>query len=311
MSERTAHRKMPGRALLIVGVCLTLLGSVGAWLLLGREKSAPCNGLAESQRVQKSVGTAVHSGMSCAALGDAIVKASVGIEPGRHTQAQAQAVKDVLFALGFGQPKDFTLDPALRAPLAAVLVDYTADVHTMLAGSDGKYVTEAGPSRDPWEADGTYHLAAFSEILKDTVRAVAQDPRAYATVRAAQTHYATQRLAAVPADATGYAFINPAMDNARVLGTLNGLTAGHSRDRAWRTTLRDHLLQAPPDPITVFWAQKLKGTSQAQLTDVLREQALDMTLAWSSTRTVEEPTRQGLLAQVETTELHAFQTIKP
>ena len=85
----------------------------------------PCNGLAADERVQKSTGAAVRHGMSCAALGEAIVKASAGDAPGRHTQAQAQALKDVLVALGSSKA-ELALDPALRVPLATALVHRSA-----------------------------------------------------------------------------------------------------------------------------------------------------------------------------------------
>lgn len=149
MTGSTERRAVPVKAWAGAGICLALLGAFGTWFLLGHETSPPCNGLAENESVRKSVGAAVHPGISCAALGEAIVKATAGSQPGRHTQAQAQAMKDVVFALGWVQSQEIEIDPALRVPLATALADYAPDVHEMLAGLDNEYIVNAGDNKSP------------------------------------------------------------------------------------------------------------------------------------------------------------------
>ncbi|MFE2551926.1 hypothetical protein ACFXGI_25720 [Streptomyces sp. NPDC059355] len=302
-------------------MCLALLGAFAAWLLLGRETAPPCNGLAEDTRVQKSVGPAVHTGMSCTALGQTVVRATAGSEPGRHTPAQAQAMKDVLLALGFGQSKQLDLDPALRVPIATALTDYAPDLHEMLAGLDSMYVTKADRDTPPWEAGGTHHLSVPTDVLRKTLRAVAEDPQAYALLRMTETRTAAGRLAAVPADATGSELSLPPTKNARALGILDGVAdAAESHDaeeaRKWHATVFDRLFNEmadqaePAGRLTATWLRQLKNTPEEQRSERLRTQSLDMARTWAQARNMDEPTRQDLLAQVEKSAHYAREEVK-
>lgn len=321
MMGSTRRRAVPVQAWAAAGVCLALLGAVAAWFLLGRETSPPCNGLAENASVQKSVGAAVHPGISCAALGEAIVKATAGSQPGRHTQAQAQAMKDVIFALGWGQSQKIELDPALRVPLATALADYAPDVHEMLAGLDNEYIVNAGDNKAPWEAGGTYHLSVWNSVLTKTLRAVAVDPQAYALLRMAETHTVAGRLAAVPADATGVDLSLQPTKNARALGILDGIAdAAVGQDaqaaRKWHAAVFDRLLTEQADQaepagrLTATWLQELKNTPDKQRAERLHTQGLDMARTWAQTRTMDEPTRQDLLTKVENSARNAHEEVK-
>ncbi|MET9467291.1 hypothetical protein ABZY44_21295 [Streptomyces sp. NPDC006544] len=318
---------MPVKAWAAAGICLALLGGLAAWLLTGREAAAPCNGLPEDTGVRQSLGANLRPGMSCAAVGEAVVKATSGNEPGRHTQAQAQAMKNVLFALAFEHPRELALDPALRSPLANALADYAPDLHAMLAGLDSQYVLQAGRDAPPWEADGTYHLSVYTNVLRETVRAVAEDPAAYALLRMTETRTAAQHLVDVPADATGHAFTAPPTTNARAFGILDGIanavTHGQDKDQAqkWRRTVMDRLLDEPATPktyredpaayLTATWINDLKDTPDKDRPDRLRTQGIDMARTWTRERTTEEQTRQALLAEVDGSQLSAYREIKP
>ncbi|WP_328787477.1 hypothetical protein [Streptomyces sp. NBC_00273] len=321
MPQETPRRTTPVKAFIVLGLCLALLGGVGAWLLLGRETAEPCNGLAGDERVQKSVGAAVHPGMSCATLAEAIVKASAGDAPGRHTRAQAQALKDVFVALGSGEPAELTLDPALRVPLATALADYAPDLHAMLGGNDVNYVTRAGPQAPPWESEGTHHLAVFTNTLRGVLLAMAQDPHAYALLRLTETRSAAQRLATVPTDATGYALTVPPTESARALGILDGIADAvtHGKDegqaRAWRGAVLDGLLNGQDSPksdqdpraaeLSAVWLQNLKNAPEGERFDRLRTQGVDMARTWAQERKMDEQTQQGLLAKAERSTLGA------
>ncbi|GGS15269.1 hypothetical protein Snoj_82810 [Streptomyces nojiriensis] len=329
MPQETPGRTTPAKAFIVLGLCLAVLGGVGAWLLIGREAAEPCNGLAGDERVQKSAGAAVRPGTSCAALAEAIVKASAGEAPGRHTQAQAQAqaLKDVLVALGSGEPAELTLDPALRVPLATALADYAPDLHEMLGGiGTTDFLAKAAPQAPPWQSDGTHHLTVFADTLRGVVRAVAQDPEAYALLRMTETRTTAQRLAAVPADATDYGLSVPPTESARALGILDGISDAvtHGKDkgqaRAWRTVVMDTLLDGPASPkseqdpqashLTMAWLQNLQNASEEERFDRLRAQGVDMARTWARERRMDEQTQQGLLAKVERSALGAYREIK-
>ncbi|MFD7558259.1 hypothetical protein ACFV9E_27410 [Streptomyces sp. NPDC059835] len=278
--------------------------------------------------MQKSLGAAVHPGMNCAALAQAIVKASAGDAPGRHTQAQAQALKDVLVALGSGEPAELTLDPALRIPLATALADYAPDLHEMLGGIGiTDFLAKAAPQAPPWQSDGTHHLTVLADTLRRVVRAVTQDPEAYALLRMTETRTTAQRLAAVPADATDHSLSVPPTESARALGILEGIAdaVAHGKDkgqaRAWRTAVLDTLLdgqassKSDQDPqaahLTAAWLQNLKTASAEEPFDLLRTQGVDMARTWAQQRKMDEQTQQGLLANVERSALSAYHDIKP
>ncbi|MDJ0384560.1 hypothetical protein [Streptomyces sp. G-G2] len=312
---------------LAAGVCLALLGGIAAWHLAGRETAAPCNGLSEDTRVRQSVGAGLQPGMNCAAVGKAIVQATSGSAPGRHTQAQAQAMKDVLFALGSGSEhsKELDLDPGLRVPLATALADFAPDLHEMLAGLDSQYAFKAGHDILPWESGGTYHLSVHNNVFRTTLRAVAEDLKALALLRMAETRTAAQRLAAVPADATGTSFSLPPTANARALGILDGIADAVTHDedpqqaQKWRRVFLDRILseRATPhsyqdDPagyLTVTWLQELVNAPEANRPEHLRSQGVDMARAWTQARNTDESTRQELPAQVERSALNACREV--
>ncbi|MFI7358948.1 hypothetical protein ACIBTP_34080 [Streptomyces avidinii] len=230
-------------------------------------------------------------------------------------------MKDVLFALGWVQSQKIDLDPALRVPLATALADYALDVHEMLAGLDNEYIVKAGDNKSPWEADGTYHLSVWNNVLTKTLRAVAVAPQAYALLRMAETHTVAAQLAAVPADATGVDLSLQPPKNARALGILDGIAdVAVSRDaqeaRKWHTTVFDRLLTEQTDQsesagrLTATWLQEIKNTPEQRRAERLRAQGLDMARTWAQTRTMDEPTRQDLLTKVENSARNAHEEVK-
>ncbi|MFF2780354.1 hypothetical protein ACFVU3_36290 [Streptomyces sp. NPDC058052] len=320
MPKEAAHRPRSATAVIVLGMCLALLGGLGAWLLLGRESAPPCGDLTEDPRIRKSVGEAVRPGMSCQALGEAIVNASAGDDRGNHALAQAQALNDVLTTLGDQEAGAVTVAPALRRPLAVALSGYAADLHAMLGGiAVEDFVTKAAPSEPPWNPDGTNHLTVLTDTLRNVLRAIAQDPDAYATLRLAETRTIGKRLAAVPADAKGYSLSVPPTESARALGVLDGIADSVTHDldenqsRQWRDAVV-HRLDAgrasTEGALAATWLDGLAGTPQAQRYELLRTQGVDMTRLWTEQRNMDNPTRQGLLAQVERSSLTAYHEVK-
>ncbi|WP_432068447.1 hypothetical protein [Streptomyces sp. C10-9-1] len=315
MPKDTARRRRTTIAVITLGVCLALLGGVGAWLSFGRDTTPPCSELSENDRVRQSVGEAVRPGMSCQALGEAIVKASVGDSRGDHTRAQAQALKDVLVTLGGQGSEEVGVDPALRRPLAVALSDYGPDLHAMLGGITVEdFVAKAAPQAPPWESDGTYHLTVLSDTLRNVLRAIAEDPRAYALLRLSETRTTGQRLDAVPDDAKGYGLSVPPTEGARALGALDGIADAVTRGldenqaREWRAAVVDNLEKGrvPTDEgLAATWLNGLRGAAEAQRFAYLGTQGVDMTRRWAEQRGMDETARQALLAKVERSALTA------
>ncbi|WP_432075206.1 hypothetical protein [Streptomyces wuyuanensis] len=322
MPNKTPRHPRKATAVIVLGVCLALLGGIGAWLLLGRDTTPSCNGLPENDRVRSSVGQDIGPGMSCQALGEAIVKASTGDAQGRHSLTQAQALKDVLTALGAQGSGELTLDPALRRPLATALADYAPDLHAMLGGIGVQdFVTRAAPETPPWKSDdGTYHLTVLTDTLRDVLHAVAQDPHSYALLRLTETRTTGERLAAVPADAEGFGLSVPPTESARALGTLDAIAEAVTRDlgtsqaQAWRTAVLDSLADdsaSPTDGLAAAWLRGLRSTAEEERYESLRTQGVEMTRLWAQQRKMDEQTRQGLLAKVERGALSAYREIEP
>ncbi|MFK0259061.1 hypothetical protein [Streptomyces sp. NPDC090445] len=327
MTGRTARRAGPLAVWTAVGVAITLLGGIAAWFVLGRDPSPTCNGLAEDKRVQQSLGAAVQPGMLCAALGEAIVKGTVGSEPGIHSREQAQALKDVLFALGSAQPDGLTLDPALRLPLATALADYAPDVHELLVTLDSKYVLEGGRTNPPWESGGTHHLSVYSTVFRHVVRAVSEDPRAYALLRTAESRQVARELAGVPRDAKDAAFSLPATKGARALGVLDGIAnvivdrLDKDEARAWRATVVEGVARGLAAPgtgadstgatITADWLGTFEKTPEEERFNRLSTQGVDLAGIWLKSRNTDEATRQDLLADVEDSARGGSREVKP
>ncbi|MFF9344915.1 hypothetical protein ACF1CG_34820 [Streptomyces sp. NPDC014773] len=320
MPKETARRPRTAVVVITLAVSLVLL-SGGVWLLFARDTAPPCSDLTENPRVQKSVGEAVRSGMSCQALGEAIVKASVGDGQGHHTLGQAQALKDVLVVLGDQGTGGATLDPALRRPLAAALSNYAPDLHAMLGGiAVQDFVTKAASHEPPWESEGTYHLTVLTDTLRNVLLEVSEDPHAYAALRLAETRTTGQSLAAVHADAKWYGLSVPPTESARALGALDGIADAVTRDlgerqaQDWRAIVVDGLQDGRDSAgkgIAETWLSDLHGAPEAQRYERLRTQGVDMTRLWAERRNMDAPTREGLLAQVERSALTAYREIKP
>ncbi|WP_128976147.1 hypothetical protein [Streptomyces roseicoloratus] len=238
--------------------------------------------------------------MSCAAFGEALVKATVGNKPGLHTRQQAQSLKDVLFALGPTQPDGISLDPALRLPLATALADYTPDVHEMLAGLDSTYLEHAGRAAPPWEAEGTYRLSVYDTFLRDALLAVSEDPHAYAVLRTADSRHVPRALAAVPRDAKGSAMALPPRKGARVLGVFDGLASmvtdgmGEDDAKAWRATVAQEVagglatsgagtVDTGAD-LSARWLADFRKVPEEGRFGRLSEQGVDLTRIWLTSR---------------------------
>ncbi|MFB7468223.1 hypothetical protein ACFCZ1_32875 [Streptomyces sp. NPDC056224] len=182
-------------------------------------------------------------------------------------------------------------------------------------------MTKADRDTPPWEAGGTHHLSVPADAFRKTLRAVAEDSQAYALLRMAETRTAAGQLAAVTVDATGSELSLPPTKNARALGILDGIAdASTSQDadqaRKWHAAVFDRLLTEQTDQaepagcLTATWLQELKNTPEQQRAQRLHAQGVDMARTWAQARTMDEPTRQELLAKVENSARNAREHVK-
>ncbi|WP_236245681.1 hypothetical protein [Streptomyces sp. CC210A] len=308
----SARRSFRPRVVVLLALCLAMVGGIGGWLVFGKQSGEGCNGLLGNESLLKTVAAAgTDRPSTCAELGDAITKATTGGEPGRHTVAQAQAMKSVLYALAPAEGHRVELDPALRPVLASALADYGADIHARLHSLDPAYTTKAGAGIPPWQDAQGVHMAVDYIHLLNVLTAVAEDPEAYAAIRMAVTRTAERDLASVPARAVGDAAETPAMRGARALGALNGVAAtvgerlGDDTSRTWRTRVAEALLASSADAptgdghLTSTWLRDLRATAPEARADFVDAQPVEMIRIWATERGAGEAALQRLRFSAE------------
>ncbi|OIK25890.1 hypothetical protein [Streptomyces malaysiense] len=297
-APETPSRRPRRRHLVAVVVCAAAAG-LTAWLLpdSGRQ-TGTCEDLLGDKRVRTALGGGYRSGMSCSALGSAVVKATVDAAPHQHSLQQAQSMKTVLVAVGESLARTGgRIDTPLRTPLADALADYTPDTASVLGIADAEYVVHAVPAKPAWKDKDGVHMAVTRGTLLRVLRGVSRDPAAYATVRAASTRYTAEQLAAVPRGATGYALTVAPARVSRLLGSLDAVADGVRRDlgdartKEWE---RDVFAQetkraaTPPsytkDPVEHLvgtWSSTLRAGGFPGGSDALEQQSGEMVDEWA------------------------------
>ncbi|WP_284574915.1 hypothetical protein [Streptomyces sp. 2P-4] len=320
MSETTSvRRRLRPRIAVLLALCLALVGGVGGWLVLGRDTGEPCGGLLRNERLLGAVAAAGGDRpATCAELGASITKATTGGEPGRHTVAQAQAMKTVLNAIPSKDGR-IRLDPELRRPLASALADYTADLYITLHSLDATYIINAGAAKPPWEDAEGVHMSVSYNVLLEVLVAVGEDPEAYADIRRAAARHAAEDMVAISTEGSSDSVGSDsryigAYRGARVLGSLNAVTAsveerlGGEKSPSWRAKAAEALLAAPAGGpsgseggarITSAWTNGLRDAAPAARADYVRDQPVEMVRIWAAERGLAEASRQSLWAETE------------
>ncbi|MFJ8533577.1 hypothetical protein [Streptomyces sp. NPDC093591] len=157
----------------------------------------------------------------------------------------------------------------LRAPLAAALVDYAQDTQEILNGVNGEYTDREDSA--PWQDGATVRMSARLDDLVNVLRAVSEDPAAYADLRAAHVRQCTTRLADVPAHATGADDTWPARSCAAGLGYYDGIADDipESHAEQWRSDVLRRLKDTAdsPPPYKVNPAQHIVGRWQQEVVE--------------------------------------------
>ncbi|MDI9832230.1 hypothetical protein [Streptomyces sp. KAU_LT] len=230
----------PRRKLLLAAAATAIVlaggGAVG-WTVVAREDKPDCDSLSSDAALRRSLGDAYREDMDCGALGTAIRSAATGAVAGRHTLAEARAMRAALTAVAadIERRQDPVVAPDLRAPLAAALADYAQDTQEILSGVNGEYTRREDDA--PWRDGTTVRMPARVDDLVEVLRSVSQDPAAYAGLRAAHVRQCAAHLAEVTAGATGARYTSPARSCAAGLGHFDGIADDipESQGEQWRS----------------------------------------------------------------------------
>lgn len=313
MPGEAAHASKKARVIAWgIGTIMAVAAATGAWFFIDSQEQVSCEELARNNALRAAL-DGRGSVSSCGELGEAIKRATMGASPGRHSEKQAQAMKDVLLAI-----KDATADKKLESdlqiPVSEALADYAADTRTMLASGNAEYVLRSGDSEGPWTDKEGVHVAVFHEDLLRVLRIVSDDPTAYANLRAAVTEQAAHELASVPDDPTSDELSAPPTTNSRVLAAFDAIAADVNRERdksetnKWEADVYEKLTEVAAVPptfradatgyITATWRQELKEAGVKNTWTSLRDQGLALTETWAKARGLDTKTVTALRNQV-------------
>ncbi|MFI5557588.1 hypothetical protein [Streptomyces sp. NPDC051738] len=234
--------------------------------------------------------------MDCAALGTAIRDAATGSPPGVRTLAQARAMQATLAAVGadIDRGQEPSIAPELRAPLAAALADYTQDTYEILSGVNGEYTHREDSA--PWRDGKTIRMSVYPDDLINVLRAVSQDPAAYADLRAAHIRECSTRLAVVPTQATGPVYTGPARGCAGGLGYYDGIADDIPTSQAeqWRSDVLRRLKNTASSPrsyemnraqyVAGSWQQAVAERVNAKQTLFLTNDSSRIVESWATAR---------------------------
>ncbi|AXG77237.1 hypothetical protein DVK44_05550 [Streptomyces paludis] len=302
-------------ALLSAGAVALVVVGVGTWAWTRDDGGSACSVLREDGRIRTVLGSAYRDDLDCAALGEKLKDSATGSGEGAHSVEQARAMRDIISATGDTLKSDgLALDSALRMPLAEILADYTPDTHEILRRLDFDYEKHLSDG-EPWEDDSGVRVTVPNDTLVRVIRAISQDPAAYAVIRIAEGRHAAGKLVAIPARADDLKINLAACGNARTLGSLDGIaadtTAGLSKEK--RTRWENQVIEAlsaqasssgiPPyktDPVghvTGTWAGKLHVGEVKHFSVTFRAQAVEYVNTWARYRTVEPALLENLAVE--------------
>ncbi|MFB7210139.1 hypothetical protein [Streptomyces sp. NPDC056255] len=305
------------RFLVLSLVLILLLGAGVAWFVQGSSGPSSCEVVRDDKRVEKALGDRYDEEMACAELGEAVKAVTVGQAAGEHSLGQAQAMKDVLLAVAESiDEAGGGLDAGLRLSLGQVLADYRADLQENMGLTPADYVRNGLPSKPAWkDEDGVHVSVDWKTVLLPVVRAVSQDPGAYAVIRDAMTLQGAEGLAATKPDSAGSLLSAPAARSAWAFGNLDGVAAdvvrdlGKDRGRQWQTAVLAKLSSAGKGEKTTVPAfsedavghlvARWRGDVKAKGAEALENQGASMFGEWCNAVGVAGADRDAARERVE------------
>ncbi|MFD9487635.1 hypothetical protein ACFWBX_27435 [Streptomyces sp. NPDC059991] len=317
-SAPRASRRPPARVLAAAAAVVVLAGGVGTWLVVrsGGEERPSCATVGKDARIQKDLAPGDPSGMNCRELAVALKKAAASDGSGRHTLEQAGVMRDLVNTLDddFRDRSRADIAAPLREPVAELLADYSTDMHTMLVhySESMAYIRHAGSSGGAWRDErGVVRMPVENQSLILVMRAVSDDPAAYATLRKAETGRSAEDLARISKASAGDSVSAPVGATATALGLLDAMAdevlASRSKSEAarWKADVMKGLSDGGASEVPAFSADPARYIARTWERDAgsggypaLLRQTRDMVgiLAKASGRTAEslaEPLREA------------------
>ncbi|MFI1175527.1 hypothetical protein [Streptomyces melanogenes] len=266
-SAPRASRRPAARVLAAAAALVVLAAGAGTWLLVrsGGEEGPSCATVGKDARIRKDLAPADASGMNCRELAAALKKAAAPDGSGRHTLEQAGVMRDLVNALDddFRDRSRADIAAPLREPVAELLADYATDMHTMLVhySESMAYIRHAGPNGGPWRDEkGVVRMPVENQSLIRVMRAVSDDPAAYATLRKAETGRSAEDLARITKTSAGDAVSAPVGATATALGLLDAMaeevlaTGSKSEAARWKADVVKGLSDGGASEVPAFSA---------------------------------------------------------
>ncbi|MFE3644621.1 hypothetical protein [Streptomyces sp. NPDC059169] len=313
MSAASNRRSIPRRRALLIATstAMLLVGCVATWWWTrsaGKEQGITCVSLFEDKRIQNSLGD-TNDRHGCAKLGSDLKDATTGKDPDKHSLKQARVMRDILLVLDerLEGSESRSIEPSLQVPLAEMLADYANDTHEILKDLDAEYLNHELSGNEPWEDSFGVHMVVPPESLLRVMRAVSENPTAYATIRMAESRRSARVLAETPQGADEAIVNIRACGNALAFGSLDAIASNvtanltDEKSTAWVSRVAKSISSSmtatpayttdPASHITGTWAKSLEAGNRALLT--LRNQSVTMLNIWAEKGNVKLP--EGLV----------------
>lgn len=300
------------------GAAVLLAGGITwwSWDRPGHEAQAiTCSSLFEDKRVVKALGES-RGGHDCAQLSSGLKEVTMGEEPGEHSLKQAQATRDIMLVLGerLDDGGSKSIEQSLRVPLAEILADYVSDTHEIFKDLDVEYARHELPGKGPWKDSFGVHMSVPPESLLRVMRAVSEDPTAYAAIRMAESHYSAKILTGTPRDADEIVMNVRACGNAPAFGALDAISSDitsrlpNEKSDSWESQMAESVTSSmgtvpkygkdPAGYVVGTWVKSLQ--SKANVSAVLRNQSTAMLQIWTKNREASFKLPEGLASDCKT-----------
>ncbi|MFC9547399.1 hypothetical protein ACFTXK_22600 [Streptomyces sp. NPDC056956] len=295
--------KNSGARTAIVALCIGgLLAGLGSWLYFdSREEPDPCRQLLQHERVSTALAAEYQPDLSCGDLGRAIEHATTGSRPEQQSLSQAQAMKDVLVAMGdVLEDEPAPLERQLADPVAKALAGYAGDIFAILVPGDTEYVRRALPSQGAWEDAEGAHMSVPHDSLIRIMASLSVSPEAYASLREAMTHEVAQKFAAAPRTTSEKKLSPYPSITAWALGSMDAVAhaardgIGEDKRGSWEAKVLTRLSSGAPKPpipsydeepvdhIVVSWKRTLPSDSPDDLLKLLEKQSAELVRIWTA-----------------------------
>ncbi|MFJ3825235.1 hypothetical protein [Streptomyces nodosus] len=223
-AEKSSRRVFSKVAVGILSL-VVLAAGFGAWSYVDSVREGKnCNDLLGDKRVEKALGSGYQSDLSCAQLGNAVKRATMGSVAREHSLDQARSMQSLLTVMSEQVGENASeLDVDLAVPFSDALADYAEDMDQILASVNVEYIRRDTSSTSPWQDEDGVHMAVSLEFLLQVMRSLSESSAAYAILRESITQEIAGRLAETSPDAEKEKLSLLANLSSRVLGNFDAV----------------------------------------------------------------------------------------